>query len=292
MTKHLITHMNVSDTLCYLPRLLVSVGKPLPRTKASDLRLAPLDGTNNTTSYLEKKKLSLEADGAAVDAEDIEIEESVMEEVLDLNAKRKAFDPELQCVVDTQFVGDEELMQRESEKVENLQNVGTFLVIMALATFATAVCCYLVFNFEAHLALAIFLMTFVSVTFDLLLFRNLIVFIITLCKYRRGKRHGYEYIAVEFAKKIAEPTEELEAKQENLHKDEELPALAGRLNVADKTNLLEQSESESKHGSQTNLLPHNDKYQPSEMQAKLFAGHIEGDEAPRRRETAYSPRDQ
>ena len=52
MTKHLITHMNVSDTLCYLPRLLVSVGKPLPRTKASDLRLAPLDGTNNTTSYL------------------------------------------------------------------------------------------------------------------------------------------------------------------------------------------------------------------------------------------------
>lgn len=174
-----------------------------------------------------------------VDAADIEFDETFLEEVRDGTARRKAFDSNYQCVVDAAFTGDEALMQNMSEKDENLQNVLVFIAIMALATFATAICCYLVFNFEARLALAIFVMVLVAYVFDLFLFRNLIALIIALCKHRRGKQRGYEYLAVE-SRRTALPQQDEEVEEK---------AIAGRRHVNDHTGFPDPSESESKHGS-------------------------------------------
>jgi len=94
------------------------------------------------------------------------------------------------------------LLENEAGKSENTTTMTSFIVIFVIAAISAAMCCYFNYTFETELARAVFIM-FVGAFFgEMLIFRNLLILILSLIKYCKGKCDGYEYIEFKNKKEV------------------------------------------------------------------------------------------
>lgn len=105
-------------------------------------------------------------------------------------------------IEDKHALGDMALLENEAGKSENATTMTSFIVIFIITAIAAAMCCYFNYTFESELAQAVFFMFLGSFFGEMLLFRTLLILLMSLIKYCKGKCDGYEYIDFKNKKEV------------------------------------------------------------------------------------------
>ena len=97
-------------------------------------------------------------------------------------------------IEDKHHIGDLDLLHNESNKGENRSNIITFSVMLAIVCISAVFCCYLNYGFNIELSKKVFYMFLIAFVGDLLLFRPLLILLLTLIKFLISKCKCYKKI--------------------------------------------------------------------------------------------------
>jgi len=97
-------------------------------------------------------------------------------------------------IEDRHAIGDMDLLNNEALKGENKSNISTFVVLFLVIACASAICCYLNYQFPTLLAQYVFYMFVGAWVGDIIITRVIILAIKSLFKLCRGKLRGYKKI--------------------------------------------------------------------------------------------------
>lgn len=86
------------------------------------------------------------------------------------------------------------MLNNEALKGENKSNIVTFMITFVVIAAAAMVCCYLNYTFSTILSRYIFIMFGAAFLIDILVFRNLLIFMFSAITYLIAKARGYTTI--------------------------------------------------------------------------------------------------
>lgn len=105
-------------------------------------------------------------------------------------------------IEDRHAIGDMDLLNNEAMKGENKSNITTFVVLFLVIACASAICCYLNYQFPKLLAQYVFYMFIGAWVGDIIVTRVFILAIMALFKMCKGKIGGYKKIQYKSSKEI------------------------------------------------------------------------------------------
>lgn len=105
-------------------------------------------------------------------------------------------------IEDRHAIGDMDLLNNEAMKGENKSNISTFVVLFLVIACASAICCYLNYQFPSLLAQYVFYMFIGAWVGDIIVTRVIILAIMSLFKLCKGKIKGYKKIQYKSPKEI------------------------------------------------------------------------------------------